>query len=56
MLTGAILCFPSNWTLAEKIGHAGSRASTCRSSRYDETDARGGCSGSFDLLQARRRR
>ena len=31
VLTGAILCFPSNWTLAREDREAGSRASTCRS-------------------------
>ncbi len=38
-LTGAILCFPSNWTLAEKFGHGLARIHL-PVDRYDETVAR----------------
>lgn len=38
-LTGAILCFPSNWTLAEKLGHGLSRIHR-PVEPYDETLAR----------------
>lgn len=38
-LTGAVLCFPSNWTLAEKLGHPLVRIHL-PVPRYDETVAR----------------
>ena len=53
VLTGAILCFPSNWTLARRSA-TGSRGSTCRSSATTRA-WRGGCSGSSTCSGPRRR-
>jgi hypothetical protein len=49
VLTGAVLCFPSNWTLAEKFGHGLARIHL-PVDRYDETVARR-VQRLFDLLR-----
>ena len=53
VLTGAILCFPSNWTLAEKFGRGLARIHL-PVERYDAA-WRGGCSGSSTRCGPRRR-
>ncbi len=49
VLTGAILCFPSNWTLSEKLGRSLARIHL-PVDRYDETVARR-VQRLFDLLR-----